>query len=158
MDTHLVFVSKFRHKVFTVWHLTRMEAIMRHVCAGFQAELVEFNGENEHVPLLGTFPPKMAVARLVNSLKGVSSRHLRQEFPDLVRHYYQANKLWSGSYFAGSVGGAPLSAVKHLHPAAEPSRIRHCPGPDGPPSSGPHSRPEGRSTGPHPGSGCSGTR
>ena len=52
------------------------------------------------------------MARLVNSLKGVSSRRLRQEFPDLVRHYYRANKLWSGSYFAGSVGGAPLSVVK----------------------------------------------
>ncbi|WP_369077309.1 transposase [Paractinoplanes hotanensis] len=31
---------------------------------------------------------------------------------NLVRHYYQANKLWSGSYFAGSVGGAPLSVIK----------------------------------------------
>jgi putative transposase len=36
---------------------------------------------------------------------------MRQEFPDLARHYYQTNKLWSGSYFAGSVGGAPLSVV-----------------------------------------------
>ena len=40
------------------------------------------------------------------------ARRLRQEFPDLVRHYYRANKLWSGSYFAGSVGGAPLSTVR----------------------------------------------
>jgi REP-associated tyrosine transposase len=48
----------------------------------------------------------------LNSLKGVSSRRLRQEFPDLARHYYRANKLWSGSYFAGSVGGAPLSIVR----------------------------------------------
>jgi putative transposase len=52
------------------------------------------------------------VARLANSLKGVSSRRLRQEFPDLARHYYRANKLWSGSYFAGSVGGAPLNVIK----------------------------------------------
>ncbi|MBO4206294.1 transposase, partial [Micromonospora echinofusca] len=52
------------------------------------------------------------LARLVNSLKGVSSRRMRQEFPDLARHYYRANKLWSGSYFAGSAGGAPLSAVR----------------------------------------------
>jgi putative transposase len=58
------------------------------------------------------FPPKVALAKLVNSLKGVSSRLLRQEFPDLRRHYYWANKLWSGSYLTGSVGGAPLSIVK----------------------------------------------
>ena len=112
MHVHLVFVTKFRHKVFADRHLTRMEAITRDVCADFEAELVEFNGANNHVHLLVNFPPKMAVARLVNSLKGVSSRRLRQEFPDLERHYYRANKLWSGSYLAGTVGGAPLSLVK----------------------------------------------
>ena len=49
---------------------------------------------------------------LVNSLKGVSSRRIRQEFPDLRQHHYhRANKLWSDAYFAGSVGRAPLSVV-----------------------------------------------
>jgi putative transposase len=108
----MVFVTKFRHKVFGDAHLARMEEIMRAVCTGFETELIEFNGETNHVHLLVTFPPKVAIAKLVNSLKGVSSRRMRQEFPDLVRHYYRANKLWSGSYFAGSVGGAPLSVVK----------------------------------------------
>lgn len=68
--------------------------------------------ETNHVHLLINFPPKVAVAKLVNSLKGVSSRRLRQEFPDLRRHYYRANKLWSGSYFAGSVAGAPLTILR----------------------------------------------
>jgi putative transposase len=108
----LVFVTKFRHRVFGDRHLARMEEIMRAVCADFETELVEFNGENNHVHLLVNFPPKVALAKLVNSLKGVSSRRMHQEFPDLVHHYYRANKLWSGSYFAGSVGGAPLSIVK----------------------------------------------
>ena len=93
-------------------HLTRLEEIMRAVCADFECELVEFNGEDNHVHLLVNFPPKVALARLVNSLKGVSSRRMRQEFPDVVRHYYRANKLWSGSYFAGSVGGAPLTVLR----------------------------------------------
>ncbi|WP_435798446.1 IS200/IS605 family transposase [Streptomyces antibioticus] len=58
------------------------------------------------------FPPKIALSRLVGSLKGVSSRRLRREFPDLVRHYRRAQRLWFGSHFAGPVGGAPLSIVK----------------------------------------------
>jgi putative transposase len=37
---------------------------------------------------------------------------MRQEFPGLRRHYYRANRLWSGSYFAGSVGGAPISVLR----------------------------------------------
>ncbi|WP_406298455.1 IS200/IS605 family transposase [Embleya sp. NBC_00888] len=112
LHAHLVFVTKYRHRVFNDAHLMRMEEIMRAVCADFECELVEFNGENDHVHLLVNFPPKVALSKLVNSLKGVSSRRLRQEFPDLVRHYWRAQRLWSGSYFAGSVGGAPLSIVK----------------------------------------------
>lgn len=111
LHAHLVFVTKFRHRVFADRHLVRLEEIMQSVCADFECELVEFNGEGEHVHLLVNFPPKVALARLVNSLKGVSSRRMRQEFPDLVRHYYRANRLWSASYFAGSVGGAPLTVL-----------------------------------------------
>ncbi|MEV4808214.1 IS200/IS605 family transposase, partial [Nonomuraea sp. NPDC049421] len=89
------------------------------VCADFETELREFNGEDNHVhplvdfpPKLVNVPPKVALSKLVNSLKGVSSRRMRQEFPELARHYYRANKLWSGSYFAGSVGGAAISALR----------------------------------------------
>jgi len=98
--------------VFTAVHLERMEQVMRDVCADFGADLAEFNGESNHVHLLVNFPPTVAISRLVNSLKGVSSRRLRQEFPDLCRHYWRANRLWSGSYFAGSVGGAPISVLR----------------------------------------------
>ncbi|WP_108724684.1 IS200/IS605 family transposase, partial [Streptosporangium minutum] len=73
---------------------------------------VEFNGENNHVHLLVNFPSKVALSKLVNSLKGVASRRMRQGFPDLAAHCYRANELWSGSYFAGSIGGAPLSIVR----------------------------------------------
>lgn len=112
LHAHLVFVTKFRHGVFTGAHLIRLEEIMRAVCADFETELAEFNGENDHVHLLVNFPPKVALSKLVNSLKGVSSRRMRQEFPELATHYYRATKLWSGSYFAGSVGGAPLSVLR----------------------------------------------
>ena len=85
---------------------------MRAVCGDFEVELAEFNGETDHVHLLVHFPPKVALSKLVNSLKGVSSRRMRREFPELARHYWRANKLWSGSYFAGTVGGAPISVLR----------------------------------------------
>jgi putative transposase len=112
LHVHLVFVTKYRHKVFGSTHLERMQEIMRDVCADFGAELAEFNGESEHVHLLVNFPPTVAISRLVNSLKGVSSRRLRQEFPDLRQHYWRARRLWSGSYLAGSAGGAPISVLR----------------------------------------------
>jgi putative transposase len=122
LHVHLVFVTKYRHQVFGSRHLERMEEIMRDVCADFGAELREFNGEAEHVHLLVNFPPTVAISRLVNSLKGVSSRRLRQEFPDLARHYWRATRLWSGSYFAGSVGGAPITVLRqYLEQQTRPS-------------------------------------
>ena len=78
-------MTTFRHPVFTGRHLERMEEIMRDVCAGFETGLAEFNGENNHVHLLVNLPPKVAVSKLVNSLKGVSSRRMRQEFPEPAR-------------------------------------------------------------------------
>jgi len=92
------------------------------VCADFGAELREFNGEADHVHLLVNYPPTVAVSRLVNSLKGVSSRRMRQEFPELARHYWRAKRLWSGSYFAGSPGGAPISVLRqYIEQQARPS-------------------------------------
>ncbi|MEU4530277.1 transposase [Micromonospora ureilytica] len=61
LHAHVVFVTKYQHRVFSDQHL---------------------------------------------------SRRLRQEFPDLVRHYYRTNRLWSASYFAGSVGRALLSVLQ----------------------------------------------
>jgi putative transposase len=49
--------------------------------------------------------------KLVNSLKGVSSRLLRKHLPDLTAYYWKG-VLWSPSYFAASCGGAPIDIVK----------------------------------------------
>jgi putative transposase len=112
LHAHLVFVTKYRHRVLSARHLARLETIFGDVCEDFGAELVEFNGETEHVHLLVNYPPTVAISKLVNSLKGVSSRLLRKEFPELARHYWRAQRLWSGSYFAGSVGGAPITVLR----------------------------------------------
>lgn len=111
MHVHLVFVTKYRRKVFSGEHLDFLEGVFRSVCTDFEAELVEFNGEDDHVHLLVHYPPKVAVSKLVNSLKGVSSRRLAQQYERLHRYFWKG-VLWSPSYFAGSVGGAPISVLR----------------------------------------------
>ena len=85
---------------------------MRKVCGDFGAELREFNGEDDHVHLLVEYPPKVPVAGLVNSLKGVSARRLRSEFTGRVNRHLMHGHLWSPSYFAASCGGAPPSIIR----------------------------------------------
>lgn len=84
---------------------------MREVCGSFGAELVEFNGEDDHVHLLVNFPPTVQLSKLVNSLKGVSSRYLRRDHMGHLSQFLWGGHLWSRSYYAGTVGGAPLEAV-----------------------------------------------
>ncbi|WP_411144765.1 IS200/IS605 family transposase [Streptomyces sp. x-80] len=112
LHAHLVFVTRYRRNVFNDEMLTRCEEIMRAVCTDFGADLIEFNGEEDHVHLLVHYPPKVALSSLVNSLKGVSSRYLRAEFTGRVNRATVHGRFWSGSYFAGSCGGAPLQMVK----------------------------------------------
>ncbi|GAB3167468.1 hypothetical protein GCM10027162_03490 [Streptomyces incanus] len=81
MHAHVVFVTKYRRGVFNDAMPTRCEEIMRKVCASFEAELKEFIGEKDHVHLLVHYPPKVAVSKLVNSLKGVPARRIRLGAP-----------------------------------------------------------------------------
>ena len=88
-----------------------LKTLFHKVCNDFETQLVEFNGESDHVHLLVNYPPKVALARLVNSLKGVSSRKLKLHHPEVAHRYFKG-ALWSPSYFAASCGGAPLDIVK----------------------------------------------
>jgi len=108
LHAHLVHVTKYRRAVFTDKQLTAMEPVLAHVCADSGATLVEFHGEDDHVHLLIEYPPTVQLSKLVNSLKGVSSRKLRQRFPARTHR----DQLWSPSYLAASRGDAPLSIIQ----------------------------------------------
>lgn len=112
VHVHLVFVTKYRRNVFTKAILDELEIIFKNICLKFEAKLVEFNGEDDHVHLLVTYPPKVAIANLVNSLKGVSSRMIRRmDYPEIQNKFW-GGSLWSPSYFAGSCGSAPISIIR----------------------------------------------
>jgi REP element-mobilizing transposase RayT len=93
------FVIRYRRNVFTKQHLEAMQAILANVCKDFEAGLVEFNGGHDHVHLLVNYPPKVALSTLVASLKGVSSRMLRQ----------QSGDFHPGSSVAACFGLRPVS-------------------------------------------------
>jgi|TARA_R110000850_G_scaffold141015_1_gene262604 putative transposase len=112
MHVHLVFVTQYRREVFTKEILDELKPIFAAVCADFGAELIEFDGEDDHVHLLVNYPPKIAVSALVNSLKGVSSRMIRKKkYPSITKKLW-GGALWSPSYFAGSCGGAPIDVIR----------------------------------------------
>jgi putative transposase len=79
-NVQLDLVTKYRRGVLTGKHLGTLGGVFASVCADLGAELVEMDGEDDHVHLPAAYPPPVAVARLVNSLKGVPARRLRQPY------------------------------------------------------------------------------
>ena len=112
LHVHLVFVTKYRRGVFTKEVIEDLRGIFAKVCTDFEAELVEFDGEDDHVHLLVNYPPKVAVSKLVNSIKGVSSYLIRKKNYPSVQSKLWGGALWSPSYFAGSCGGAPIEVIR----------------------------------------------
>jgi putative transposase len=108
LKIHLVCVTKYRRSVLTVESIDLIEKSFRDVAKKMNFQVLEFNGEGDHVHTLIEYPPKLSLSQIVNALKGVSSRRYGQAGHE--KPHKEA--LWSPSYFAVSVGGAPLEVLK----------------------------------------------
>ena len=88
-----------------------MKGAWETVCREFECELTESNFEGDHVHLLLSYPPKVALSTLVQRLKGTSARRVRAfRFPEVTR-YLWGKHFWSESYCVVSCGGAPLEVI-----------------------------------------------
>lgn len=105
---HVVWCPKYRRRVLAGRVADRLEAIVREVVAEHGGEILGLEVMPDHVHLLVELPLAVPLSRLVQLLKGRSSRRLRQEFPSLRRLL----ALSSPSWFVSTVGGAPLDLVK----------------------------------------------
>jgi putative transposase len=108
LQLHLVCVVKYRRSVFTDEGLRNIEATFKSVAEKMGFDIREFNGEANHIHALIEYPPKLAVSKIVNHLKGASSRIYRSSGFKCPSE----SALWSPSYFVMSVGGAPIEVLR----------------------------------------------
>ena len=119
LKIHLVCVTKYRDEVFSGEELKLIEEVFRHVAKQMNFQILEISGEDEHVHALIEYPPKLSVSKIVNALKGVSSRRYGQAG---FKKPHGKTALWSPSYFAVSVGGAPIEVlIKYIKNQEKPS-------------------------------------
>lgn len=109
---HLVLVTKYRRRCINQVMLSRLMDISKRIVENWEGELLEFNGETDHIHLLLSIPPKVAPSALVNNLKTVTSRLIRKEFASELSRIYYKPVFWSRSYCIITCGGAPLSVLK----------------------------------------------
>ncbi len=112
LHVHLILITKYRRGVLSGRAFEVVRDSMKSVCREFNVVLKEIDGEDDHVHLLVEYPPTVALSRLVNSLKGVSSRKLRpRKFSEVTARLWGGH-LWSSSYFAASCGGVTIDTVQ----------------------------------------------
>jgi putative transposase len=111
-----VFVTKYRRGVITARVREHLQASLAQSSQAMGAELLECDGEDDHLHLLVDYPPRLSVSRMVNALKLASSMRLRKaSFPE-VRCKLWGIHFWRPSYYAGSCGGANLQTVEqYIH-------------------------------------------
>jgi putative transposase len=108
---HLVFVTKYRRKVFSDFLLPITEAVIKETCQQMECELLEFNGEENHIHIIISLHPKHALSNVVGKLKGKSAYILRRDHFDHIKHVLWGKHFWSPSYCAVSTGGASLEII-----------------------------------------------
>lgn len=112
LKVHLVLTTKYRRQVFNAQMLNRLHEILEELLGKWDCKLIEFNGESDHVHVLFPYHPDVALSSLVNNLKSVTSRKLRQEFADYLASFYWKDVFWNGSYFVASCGGVTISTLR----------------------------------------------
>lgn len=112
MKAHLVLTTKYRKKVFTGEMISRLKDVVTDLCEKWDCKMIEFNGENNHIHLLFQYYPQMELPKFIGNIKSVTSRRLRQEFPEEINEVYWKKVLWNESYFIASCGGVTISVLK----------------------------------------------
>ena len=101
LQYHMVLITKFRHPVIEGEIETRLYEILQDLFKGAKCNIIEVNSDKDRVHILFEAPPQVALSHLVNSVKTVTSRRLRKEFPDAIAQYCPDSHLWAESYFVG---------------------------------------------------------
>ena len=107
---HLVWAPKFRKVVLSEPGARRLKALFRGIAARYGFAIVEQEVMPDHVHLFVSAPPRWSPAQLVNVLKGVSARQLRQGMPT-VREVTWGGSLWSDGYFVRATGDAVTADI-----------------------------------------------
>jgi putative transposase len=108
---HLVWVTKYRYHVLRGEVAERAREVLRQVCLSRDIEIVKGHISVDHIHMLVSCPPLLSPAKLVQFLKGVSSRKLQEEFPHLKKRYW-GQHLWARGYFCATVGAITQDEIK----------------------------------------------
>lgn len=108
---HVVWVTKYRYGVLKGAVGYRARDLIREICMAREVTIGRGSLSPDHVHLLVSAPPKLAPSKMVQYIKGRSSRKLQQEFEELRKRYW-GQHLWARGYFCATVGAVDEETIK----------------------------------------------
>ena len=108
---HVVWITKYRKPVLHGQVALRLRELIRQTCATMEVYIISGHVSVDHVHLLLSVPPNLAVSELVQRLKGRSSRRLLEEVGELSRQFW-GRHLWARGYFAVTTGNVTDEIIK----------------------------------------------
>ena len=100
---HLVWITKYRKPVLRGEKADRARVLIREICKALDVEIIKGHISRDHVHLFVSVPPHLSVSKLVQYLKGKSSRKLLAESKSLSRKFWGCH-MWARGYFVASSG------------------------------------------------------
>ena len=100
---HFVWVTKYRYHVLCGPVAERARELIRQSCMSRDIRILRGHVSKDHVHLLVSCPPSLAPAKVMQYLKGRSSKMLQDEFPHLKKRYW-GRHFWARGYFCATVG------------------------------------------------------
>lgn len=112
LQYHLVLVTKYRNKVLQGNVKESVYKTIRNICEDKGCNILELNGECDHVHLLYEAGPELSPLEMVNVIKTKTARFARRDYPAEVGKYYWKPYFWTDSYFITTVSENSLSVVR----------------------------------------------
>lgn len=100
---HIVWITKYRKPVIIGKIAERTRELIRQSCHSNEVEILAGHVGRDHIHLLVSVPPHLSASKLVQYLKGTSSRKLMMEYKELNKQFW-GQHLWARGYFVASSG------------------------------------------------------
>jgi len=100
---HLVWITKYRKPVLQGDVAIRLRDLIREICKSMDVEIIKGHVSKDHLHILVSSPPNLSVSKLMQSLKGKTSRKLLSEYRSLAKQFW-GRHLWARGYFVASSG------------------------------------------------------
>lgn len=107
---HIVWATKYRKPVLNEMRGRRARDLIREICNAHKVEIIKGHVSKDHVHIFVSIPPQISVSRMVQYIKGKTSRKMLQEDKQLSKMYW-GQHFWARGYFAVSSGTITDEAI-----------------------------------------------